>query len=155
MNNPLSEFQVVTELPVQWGDQDAFQHVNNTVHLRWYESGRIDYLMRTGCNVSDEGVSRLVGHLNLESLSLSRTAITDATVHAVSGSDSLSWLNLSYTRVTDASMVDLCALKNLRCLILDGTRVSNRHLRRLTAELTRLHLLVLRDTEARDDGVRL
>ncbi|MGH7194988.1 MAG: acyl-CoA thioesterase [Candidatus Saccharimonadales bacterium] len=48
MNNPLSEFQVVTELPVQWGDQDAFQHVNNTVYLRWCESGRIDYLMRTG-----------------------------------------------------------------------------------------------------------
>lgn len=48
MSDPLAEFSVVTELPVQWGDQDAFQHVNNTVYLRWCESGRIDYLMRTG-----------------------------------------------------------------------------------------------------------
>ncbi len=48
MSDTLSEFSVVTELPVQWGDQDAFQHVNNTVYLRWCESGRIDYLMRTG-----------------------------------------------------------------------------------------------------------
>ena len=29
------------ELPVQWGDMDAAQHVNNTVYLRWMESARI------------------------------------------------------------------------------------------------------------------
>jgi len=29
------------ELPVQWGDMDAAQHVNNTVYLRWIESARI------------------------------------------------------------------------------------------------------------------
>jgi acyl-ACP thioesterase len=23
-------------VPVQWGDQDAFGHVNNTVPLRWF-----------------------------------------------------------------------------------------------------------------------
>ena len=34
------------ELPVQWGDQDAFGHVNNTVYFRWYESARIAYLER-------------------------------------------------------------------------------------------------------------
>lgn len=48
MNDPLADFAVVTALPVQWGDQDAFQHVNNTVYLRWCESGRIAYLMQTG-----------------------------------------------------------------------------------------------------------
>jgi acyl-CoA thioester hydrolase len=30
------------ELPVQWGDMDAAQHVNNTVYLRWVESTRIE-----------------------------------------------------------------------------------------------------------------
>lgn len=54
MHDPLSDFPVVTELPVQWGDQDAFQHVNNTVYLRWCESGRIDYLTRTGLNGPSE-----------------------------------------------------------------------------------------------------
>lgn len=29
------------ELPVQWGDMDAAQHVNNTIYLRWIESARI------------------------------------------------------------------------------------------------------------------
>jgi acyl-CoA thioester hydrolase len=44
----LSDFPVVITLPVQWGDQDAFQHVNNTVYFRWYESSRIAYSARIG-----------------------------------------------------------------------------------------------------------
>jgi acyl-CoA thioester hydrolase len=32
---------VTVTVPVQWGDQDALGHVNNTVYLRWFESGRI------------------------------------------------------------------------------------------------------------------
>lgn len=54
MRNAVSDFPVVTTLPVQWGDQDAFQHVNNTVYLRWCESGRIAYLMQTGLDGPSE-----------------------------------------------------------------------------------------------------
>jgi acyl-CoA thioester hydrolase len=32
------------DLPVQWGDMDAAQHVNNTVYLRWFETGRIHFI---------------------------------------------------------------------------------------------------------------
>src|SRR5438105_6631792 len=39
----LAGYPVVIDIPVWWGDQDAFQHVNNTVYLRWYESSRIAY----------------------------------------------------------------------------------------------------------------
>jgi acyl-CoA thioester hydrolase len=39
---------VVISLPVQWGDQDMFGHVNNVVFFRWYESARIAYLNRIG-----------------------------------------------------------------------------------------------------------
>jgi acyl-CoA thioester hydrolase len=35
-------------LPVQWGDQDAFAHVNNVVYFRWIESARIEYFRRAG-----------------------------------------------------------------------------------------------------------
>ena len=45
---PLADFPVVIWLPVQWGDQDAFLHVNNTVYFRWCESARIDYLDKLG-----------------------------------------------------------------------------------------------------------
>jgi acyl-CoA thioester hydrolase len=39
----LADFPVVISLPIQWGDQDAFGHVNNTVPIRWFESCRIVY----------------------------------------------------------------------------------------------------------------
>jgi acyl-CoA thioester hydrolase len=45
---PLADFPVVILLPVQWGDQDAFGHVNNTVYFRWCESARIEYLDKLG-----------------------------------------------------------------------------------------------------------
>jgi len=47
-NSLLAAFPVVIALPVQWGDQDAFGHVNNTVPFRWFESARIAYSQRIG-----------------------------------------------------------------------------------------------------------
>lgn len=44
----LTGFPVVITWPVQWGDMDAYQHVNNTVFFRWYESARIAYTSRLG-----------------------------------------------------------------------------------------------------------
>ena len=31
----LADFPVSIRLPIQWGDQDAFGHVNNTTAIRW------------------------------------------------------------------------------------------------------------------------
>lgn len=36
------------DIVVAWGDMDAFGHVNNTVHIRWMESGRIHYFVQLG-----------------------------------------------------------------------------------------------------------
>lgn len=44
----LADHPVSIELPVQWGDQDAFGHVNNVVYFRWYESARIAYFAQSG-----------------------------------------------------------------------------------------------------------
>jgi acyl-CoA thioester hydrolase len=46
--DPLDGFPDVVEIPVQWGDQDAFRHVNNTVYIRWFESSRISYSRKIG-----------------------------------------------------------------------------------------------------------
>ena len=40
----LAEYPVVIGIPIQWGDQDAFGHVNNTMPIKWFESSRIAYL---------------------------------------------------------------------------------------------------------------
>ncbi len=44
----LDGFPVVIELPVQWGEMDAFNHVNNVAYFRYFESARIAYLERVG-----------------------------------------------------------------------------------------------------------
>ncbi len=48
MGNLLADYPVVIELPVAWGDMDAFQHVNNTVYIRYFESARVAYCERLG-----------------------------------------------------------------------------------------------------------
>jgi acyl-CoA thioester hydrolase len=52
--DPLDGFSVVIEVPVAWGDMDAFAHVNNAVYFRWFESARIAYLDRIGFRGGDE-----------------------------------------------------------------------------------------------------
>lgn len=44
----LAGFRVVTTIPLLWGDEDAFGHVNNVVYLRWCETSRVEYLRRIG-----------------------------------------------------------------------------------------------------------
>lgn len=39
-----SEFRHFLEMPVRWGDMDAFGHVNNVQYLRYLESGRVAYV---------------------------------------------------------------------------------------------------------------
>ena len=51
----LAEYRTITCLPVQWGDQDAFGHVNNVVYFRWFESARIDLLNACPSQVSMSG----------------------------------------------------------------------------------------------------
>ena len=52
----LKDYPLVIRWPVQWGDQDAFQHVNNTIYFRWFETARIAYLERAGLSALMERV---------------------------------------------------------------------------------------------------
>jgi acyl-CoA thioester hydrolase len=40
----LAEFPIQIQIPVQWGDQDLFGHVNGVMYLKWFESARVAYL---------------------------------------------------------------------------------------------------------------
>ncbi len=40
----LKKYPVITEIPIAWGDMDAFQHVNNVMYFKYFESARISYL---------------------------------------------------------------------------------------------------------------
>ncbi len=42
-----------TDMPVRWGDLDAFNHVNNTIYLRYMEEARIQLLREMGHSLDD------------------------------------------------------------------------------------------------------
>ena len=48
MQTLLDAHPVIIDIPVAWGDMDAFQHVNNTVYLRHFESARLAYFEKIG-----------------------------------------------------------------------------------------------------------
>ena len=43
MEDLLQSYPSKIAIPVQWGDMDAAQHVNNIIYLRWFETARIQY----------------------------------------------------------------------------------------------------------------
>ncbi len=46
---------VSLQIPVAWGDMDAFGHVNNVVYLRWFESGRMALFQAVDIPTKDVG----------------------------------------------------------------------------------------------------
>jgi acyl-CoA thioester hydrolase len=43
LNELIKEYPVIIEIPIAWGDMDAFQHVNNIIYFKYFESARIAY----------------------------------------------------------------------------------------------------------------
>lgn len=43
MKDALAGYPVVVDVPVAWGEMDAFGHVNNIVYFRYFETARIAY----------------------------------------------------------------------------------------------------------------
>jgi acyl-CoA thioester hydrolase len=41
-------YPVTVDIPVAWGEMDAFQHVNNIVYFRYFETARIALFEKTG-----------------------------------------------------------------------------------------------------------
>lgn len=44
----MDDHPIQIRVAVAWGDMDAFQHVNNTVYFRWFESVRIECFRQVG-----------------------------------------------------------------------------------------------------------
>jgi len=44
----LQTYPVVIEIPVAWGEMDAFGHVNNAVYFRYFETARSVYFEQSG-----------------------------------------------------------------------------------------------------------
>lgn len=46
--DPLEGFPVRIDIPIAWGEMDAFGHVNNVAYFRYFESARIAYFSALG-----------------------------------------------------------------------------------------------------------
>lgn len=66
MHELLATYPVTIALRVAWGDMDAFQHVNNTIYFRYFESARIAYLERLAVAdfVGREGIGPILHSVN-------------------------------------------------------------------------------------------
>lgn len=42
------------EIPVRWGDLDAFGHVNNTLYFRYFEEARFQWMLEAGLPIKAE-----------------------------------------------------------------------------------------------------
>lgn len=48
MKQLIGEYPAAIEIPIAWGDMDAFNHVNNKVYFKHFESARISYFEKIG-----------------------------------------------------------------------------------------------------------
>jgi len=79
---------LVISLPVQWGDQDPFQHVNNVAYFRWMESARIAYFQEAGLSqlMSDQGVGPILASMKADfrrQLKYPDSLLVSATIHEI------------------------------------------------------------------------
>jgi acyl-CoA thioester hydrolase len=65
---PLRGYPVILTLPLQWGDQDAFGHVNNVVYFRWFESARVVYLEQSGLGhmMTGDGIGPILASIRCD-----------------------------------------------------------------------------------------
>lgn len=58
----LEDCPVVVRLPVQWGEMDAYGHLNNVVFFRYFESARVRYLEACGFTDSydEQGIGAIL-----------------------------------------------------------------------------------------------
>ena len=64
----LGRWPVSCEMPVQWGDMDALNHVNHTVFIRWMETARMHYLVACGFTdlLEEQGIGPILAGLKVD-----------------------------------------------------------------------------------------
>lgn len=66
MIKSLDKFPFVIEQPIDWGDMDAFGHINNVRFFRYFENVRIAYLNKLDYHkiAKQFGVSIILGYID-------------------------------------------------------------------------------------------
>lgn len=75
-------------------------------------------------SVQDDGPLNLLEGLQLTTLNLRRTHVSDRSIRGLQNMQSLTYLNLDRTKVSDASVPMICQLKNLKTLYIGHSKVT-------------------------------
>lgn len=59
-NNSAHKLIHTTQIPIRWGDMDAYGHVNNTIYFRYMEQARCEWLEEQGYRVMPEGEAPVI-----------------------------------------------------------------------------------------------
>ncbi len=148
------EFLLLTEL-VSW-DEEWFHSPSRSWlslnlqgatdgDLNWLQP-RVQYLIASGSDITDEGMKSFQRTPHLTVLSLNARQISDRGLAHLAGLKGLVHLHLNGKGITDASMVHLAGLTNLRTLRLAGTQVTDAGLQQLVG-LTDLEQLDLTNSQ--------
>ena len=65
----LTGYHAIIELPVQWGDMDLANHVNNVMYARYAESARVAYLdmlEKEGSGNFGSGIGPILAEINIQ-----------------------------------------------------------------------------------------
>ena len=92
MEELLRGFPAQVEIPVAWGEQDPFGHVNAIIYFRYFETARIDYLMRAGfwARMHETGVGPIVASAECRfriPVTFPDTVVSAARVKSINGED--------------------------------------------------------------------
>ncbi|MDB5335039.1 MAG: hypothetical protein JWN70_658 [Planctomycetaceae bacterium] len=149
-----AEFTLLTEL-VSW-DEEWFHSPSRSwfslnlrdatdSDLKWLQP-RVQYLIASGSEITDEGMSSFQRTPHLSVLSLDAKQIGDRELAHLAGLKRLVHLHLNGQHITDAGMVHLAGLTKLRTLRLAGTQVTDAGLQQLVV-LTDLEQLDLTNSQ--------
>jgi len=85
----MDDYPIAVEVPVAWGDMDAFGHVNNTVYIRWFETARIVLCKQLGLTVDrPEGLGPILATVTCDfvrPVEYPATIVTKARVTKIGG----------------------------------------------------------------------
>jgi len=136
------------------------------VHTLWLDNTRasdagvahlgkiieLQHLSLQLCNVTDVGLGEL-RHLQLRSIGLASTRITDAGLLHLQAMENMTQLHLDDTSITDAGLANIRGLKRMYNLDLGNSMITDNGLRHLGA-MSNLHFLDIGGPNITDAGLK-
>ena len=116
----LGRWPIKCEIPVQWGDLDALNHVNHTRFLTWMETARMQYFIASGFDElhKSEGIGPILAGLKADYLSPVSFPYT-VTVHTTVTRIGNSSFDMGYKITSEAKVGELVATGTVSGVVFD------------------------------------